>query len=59
MQITLDKEDLTEVNIFVHKKMVPVMNEYGLGFNAMAFILQVLMNAIDNAQDELDKEENK
>jgi hypothetical protein len=59
MQITLDKEDLTEVNIFVHKKMVPVMNEYGLGFNAMAFILQTLMNAIDNVQDKLDKEENK
>lgn len=57
MEIEITQEVLDEINIFINSKMVGVMNDNGLNFPAMGFILQSLINAVDNAQTELDKDE--
>lgn len=59
MEISVDQELLDEVNIFIHDKLVKHLNDAGLSFAAMSFILQTLLNEIDEAQEELDKEEKK
>ena len=57
MEISVDQELLDEVNIFIHNKLVKHLNEAGVSFAAMSFMLQVLLNAIDEAQEKLDEEE--
>ena len=58
MEIIVDQELLDEVNTFIHNKLVKHLNDAGVSIEGMSFILQVLLNAIDEAQEELDKEKN-
>ena len=59
MEISVDQELLDEVNTFIHNKLVKHLNDAGVSFAAMSFILQTLLNTIDEVQEELDKEEKK
>ena len=54
MEIEFTQKLLDEINMFINSKMVKVMNDSGLSFPAMGFILQTLLNAIDEAQTALD-----
>ena len=57
MNIEITQDVLDEVNVFVNKYFVAAMvNIYPLSFESMAFILQTMRNAIDEAQQRLDKE---
>ena len=56
MEVEITQDILDEVNVFVHSKIVKVMNDNGLSFPAMGFILQNLLNAIDEAQTVLDED---
>jgi len=59
MTVDITPEMLDEVNIFVSDgDLVRLMNNKGLGIDSMSFILQVLVNAIDDAQQLLDENEN-
>lgn len=58
MEVEITQDILDEVNIFINSKIVKVMNDNGLSFPAMGFILQSLLNAIDEAQNKLDNDEN-
>jgi len=59
MTIDVTPEMLDEVNIFVSDgDLVRLMNNKGLGIDSMSFILQALVNAIDDAQQLLDENEN-
>lgn len=58
MEIKVNQELLDEINIFIHNKLVKHLNDDGLSFAAMSFILQTLLDKIDEAQEELDKSEN-
>lgn len=55
MEIIVDQELLDEVNIFIHNKLVKHLNDAGVSIEGMSFILQVLLSAVDEAQDKLDK----
>ena len=57
MEVEITQDILDEINTFINSKIVKVMNDNGLSFPAMGFILQSLLNAIDEAQTALDKEE--
>lgn len=56
MEVEITQDILDEVNTFVNSKIVKVMNDSGLSFLAMGFILQSLFNAIDEAQTILDED---
>jgi len=55
MEVEITQDILDEINTFINSKMVKVMNDNGLSFPAMGFILQSLLNAIDEAQTTLDE----
>jgi hypothetical protein len=57
MEVEITQDILNEVNTFINSKIVKVMNDNGLSFPAMGFIIQSLFNAIDEAQTALDREE--
>lgn len=58
MEIEINQELLDEVNNFVHTKLVKHLNDDGLSFAAMTFILQTLLNTIDTVQGRLDEDKN-
>ena len=59
MEIDITQDILDEVNIFINTRAVQVLNDDAeLSFSAMAFVLQSLINAVDEAQDMIDKDEN-
>ena len=59
MEIEITQDILDEINIFIHTRAVQVLNnDAELSFPAMAFVLQSLINAVDEAQDMIDKDEN-
>ena len=55
MEVEITQDILDEINTFINSKMVKIMNDNGLSFPAMGFILQSLLNAIDEAQTTLDE----
>ena len=57
MEVEITQDILDEINTFINSKIVKVMNDNGLSFPAMGFIIQSLFNAIDEAQTALDREE--
>ena len=58
MEIEITQGILDEINNFIHTRAVQVLNDDAeLSFTAMAFVLQSLLDAVDKAQAELDKEE--
>ena len=60
MEITITQEIVDEVNIFINTRAVEVLNDDAeLSFTAMAFVLQSIVSAVDEAQEKLDKEEKK
>lgn len=59
MEIDITQDILDEVNIFINTRAVQVLNDDAeLSFSAMVFVLQSLINAVDEAQDKLDNDEN-
>ena len=59
MEIEITQDILDEINIFIHTRAVQVLNnDAELSFSAMVFVLQSLINAVDEAQDMIDKDEN-
>ena len=59
MEIDITQDILDEVNIFINTRAVQVLNDDAeLSFSAMVFVLQSLINAVDEAQDMIDKDEN-
>lgn len=58
MGIEITQELLDEINIFLNTRAVQVLNDDAeLSFSAMAFVLQSIVSAVDEAQEELDKKE--
>lgn len=57
MEIIVDQELLDEVNVFIHNKLFKHLNDAGVSIATMTFIFQTLLNAVDEAQDKLDKQE--
>ena len=58
MGIEITQELLDEVNMFINTMAVQVLNDDAeLSFSAMAFVLQSIVSAVDEAQEELDKKE--
>ena len=47
MEVEITQDILDEINTFINYKIVKVMNDSGLSFPAMGFILQSLINAVD------------
>lgn len=58
MTIEIDQTVLDEVNSVINTKLVSYLNEAGCSFAAMAFIIQSLTAAVDEAQETLDEDEN-
>ena len=58
MSFEIDQALLDEINIYLNKRAVEDLNDAGLSFEAMAFILQTLINKVNKMQDELDKAQN-
>ena len=59
MEIEITQEILDEINMFLNTRAVQVLNDDAeLSFPAMAFVLQSIVSAVDEAQDKLDKDEN-
>lgn len=56
MNIEITQETLDEVNYFMNNGFVPFLSDKGLSFPALAFILQSLITAIDEAQAILDED---
>lgn len=56
MEIEITQDILDEINTFINSKIVKVMNDSGLSFPAMGFILQSLLDAVDEAQERLDSD---
>lgn len=55
----IDQEVLDEVHKFVNsKELVTLMNNKGMTVAGMYFVLQTLVNALDDAARQLDEEEN-
>lgn len=55
----IDQEVLDEVHKFVNsKELVTLMNNKGMTVAGMYFVLQTLVNALDDATRQLDEEEN-
>ena len=55
MEIEITQEVLDEVNIFVNSKLIQYLKNMDLSFSAMAFIIDTLVKAIDQVQEELDR----
>ena len=58
MSIEITQNLLDEINTFINTRFVSDLNDAGLSFPAIAFILQSVITAIDDAQQKLDKNEN-
>ena len=58
MEIEITQEVLDEVNILLNNGLVQLLNDTGMSFPALAFIIQSIVSAADEAQDKLDKDEN-
>lgn len=57
MEIEITQNILDEINTFIHTRAVQVLNDDAeLSFPAMAFVLQSLINAVDEAQERLDSD---
>ena len=55
MEIEITQDILDEINMFINTRAVQVLNDDAkLSFPAMAFVLQSLINAVDEAQEHLD-----
>ena len=54
IKANLTQENLNEVNMFVNNHLTTTLVEEGLSLPAIAFILQSVTEAVDNAQDQLD-----
>ena len=57
MEITITQEILDEVNMFINNGLIQLLNDTGMSFQALAFITQSIVSAVDEAQEELDKKE--
>lgn len=60
MEVSIDREDLQDLQrlMIENGDLFDLMNEKGLSFGAIAFVFQTLINAINEAQRELDEDEN-
>lgn len=47
MEVEVSQEVLDEINMFIHHKLVKHLNDDGISFAAMSFILQTLLDKID------------
>ena len=57
MEIEITQGLLDEINMFINTRAVQVLNDDAeLSFPAMAFVLQSLINAVDEAQERLDSD---
>lgn len=57
MEIEITQNILDEINTFINTRAVQVLNDDAeLSFPAMAFVLQSLINAVDEAQERLDSD---
>ena len=56
MEIKITQEILDEVNMFMNNGLVQLLNDIGMSFPALAFITQSIVSAVDEAQEELDKD---
>lgn len=57
MEIEITQDILDEINTFINTRAVQVLNDDAeLSFPAMAFVLQSLINAVDEAQECLDND---
>jgi hypothetical protein len=55
----IDQEVLDEVHKFVNDgELVKLINNKGMTVAGMYFVLQTLVNALDDATQQLDEEEN-
>ena len=58
MEIEITQEVLDKVNMFMNNGLVQLLNDIGMSFPALAFITQSIVSAVDEAQEELDKDKN-
>ena len=58
MEIEITQEVLDEVNMFINDGLVQLLNDIGMSFPALTFIMQSIVSAVDEAQEELDKNED-
>ena len=58
MEIEITQEVLDEVNMFINDGLVQLLNDIGMSFPALTFIMQSIVSAVDEAQEELDKDKN-
>lgn len=57
MEVSVTKKDLYDIKDFVvNGGLVQLMNDYGLSFGAMAFIMQMLNDDVDVALLEIGSE---
>ena len=57
MEIEITQDILDEINTFINTRAVQVLNDDAeLSFPAMAFVLQNLINAVDEVQECLDND---
>jgi hypothetical protein len=55
MTINISQETLDEISVFINGgELVTLMNSQGMSAEAMLFVLQSLIEAVDNAQDKFD-----
>lgn len=54
----ITQDILNEVNIYVNSYLIDCMIDKKMSHSAITFILQTLTDAIDEAQDKLDNDEN-
>lgn len=55
MTINISQETLDEISMFINGgELVALMNSQGMSAEAMLFVLQSLIEAVDNAQEKFD-----
>ena len=54
----ITQDILDEVNIYVNSYLIDCMIDKKMSHSAITFILETLTDAIDEAQDMVDKDEN-
>lgn len=54
----ITRDILDEVNIYVNSYLIDCMIDKNISHSAITFILETLTDAIDEAQDKLDNDEN-
>lgn len=59
MEISITKNTIQEVIRFMEEGLVAHMNDAGLSFAAMAFILTELSQACDRAMEKLEEEDGE